>query len=120
LPLVTPITVVETREFLGARRKLMDDTERAEFVEHLAFNPTAGDVIPGAGGVRKIRWGLEGRGKRDGARVIFFFHDRELPLDLPEVYATDERTNLAQAECNQMRQVTRQIMESYRQRRAGR
>jgi hypothetical protein len=117
---LSPITVVETREFLSATKKLMDDAERAELVEYLAFNPTAGDVIPGTGGVRKIRWGLEGRGKRGGARVIFFYHDKEMPLYLLEAYAKNERTNLTQAECHELRQVTEQIVESYRRRRAGR
>jgi hypothetical protein len=50
-----PITVIETHEFLRATRKLMDDEERAELVAYLAFNPTVGDMIPGSGGVRKIR-----------------------------------------------------------------
>ena len=71
---------METHEFLSSTKKLMNDEERAELVGYLARNPTAGDLIPGTGGVRKIRWGLEGRGKRGGARVIFFFHDMEMPL----------------------------------------
>lgn len=117
---VSLITVVETREFLTATKKLMDDAERAEFVEYLAFNPTVGDVIPGTGGVRKIRWGLEGRGKRGGARVIYFYHNIEMPLFILEAYAKNERTNLTQAECHELRQATEQIVESYRRRRAGR
>lgn len=55
-----PISVVETPEFLSASRKLMTDEERALLVEYLAYNPTSGDLIPGTGGVRKLRWGLEG------------------------------------------------------------
>ncbi|MDR3418073.1 MAG: hypothetical protein P4L83_18010 [Nevskia sp.] len=75
-----PITVVETPEFLAATRKLLDDEERAALVEHLAHNPSTGDLIPGTGGVRKLRWALEGRGKRGGARVIYFYHNASLPL----------------------------------------
>lgn len=105
-------------EFLSATKKLMDDTERAELIGYLAYNPTAGNVIPGTGGVRKLRWGLEGRGKRGGARVIFFFHDMEMPLFLLEAYAKNERANLTQAECRELHQVTKQIVESYRRRRA--
>ena len=69
-----PLTVVETPEFLSATRKLLDDNGRAALVDYLAHNPTAGDLIQGAGEVRKLRWGLEGRGKRGGARVIYFHH----------------------------------------------
>jgi hypothetical protein len=61
-----PVTVIETPEFLAATRKLMEAGERGLLVDHLAHNPKAGDLIPGTGGVRKLRWGLEGRGKRGG------------------------------------------------------
>lgn len=80
MPETRPITVVEMDEFIAATRKLMDDAERAEFVGYLAYNPSVGVVIPGSGGVRKLRWGLEGRGKRGGARVIYYYHDMEMPL----------------------------------------
>ena len=50
-----PVSVVETPEFLSATRKLMDDEGRALLVDYLAYNPMAGDLIPGTGGVRKLR-----------------------------------------------------------------
>lgn len=48
------------------------EDERYEFITWIAANPTAGDVISGSGGCRKIRWASSGRGKRGGARVIYF------------------------------------------------
>ncbi|MCY4315347.1 MAG: hypothetical protein OXC66_04415 [Roseovarius sp.] len=77
-----PVSVIETPEFIAATGRIMSDEERAVLIDYLAFNPGSGDLIPGAGGVRKLRWGLSGRGKRDGARVIYFFHSaacRSLP-----------------------------------------
>ncbi len=115
-----PITVVEMDEFLAATRKLMDDEERAELVEYLSYHPTAGVVVPGTGGVRKLRWGLEGRGKRGGARVIYYFNDMDMPLYILEAYAKNERMDLTQSECNELRQVTKLIVESYGRRRAKR
>ncbi len=106
-------------EFLAATRKLMDDAERAELVNYLAYNPTAGDVIPGSGGVRKMRWGLEGRGKRGGARVIFFFHDMDMPLYLLTAYAKNERANLDQSEINTMRKIVPALVEMNRKRRSA-
>ena len=117
MPPFSPITVVETDEFLSATRKLMDDEERAGLVKYLAFNPTAGDVIPGSGGVRKIRWGLEGRGKHNGARVIYFFHDMEMPLLLLKAYAKNKQEDLSQIELKKMQQFTKQMVEEYRRRR---
>jgi len=112
-----PITVVETDEFLSATRKLMDEEERAELVKYLAFNPTVGDMIPGSGGVRKIRWGLEGRGKRGGARVIYFYHDLEMPLLLLKAYAKNKQDDLSQIELKKMQQFTKQMVEAHRRRR---
>ena len=92
-----PISVVETPEFLSATRKLMSDEDRALLVDYLAYNPTAGDLIPGTGGVRKLRWGLEGRGKRGGARVIYFHHDADMPLFALTAFAKNERADLSRA-----------------------
>jgi hypothetical protein len=119
LPEARPITVVETDEFLAATRKLMDDGERTELVGYLAYNPTAGVVIPGTGGVRKLRWGLEGRGKRGGARVIFFYHDMEMPLYLLTAYAKNERENLSQSEVNTLQKLARVLVDMNRKRRSA-
>jgi len=92
-----PISVVETPEFLSATRKLMTDEERALLVDYLAYNPTSGDLIAGTGGVRKLRWVLEGRGKRGGARVVYFHHDAGMPLFALTAYAKNERADLRSA-----------------------
>jgi hypothetical protein len=112
------VTVVETPEFIRRTDKLLSDSEREELIGYLAANPTAGDVIPGTGGVRKLRWGLAGRGKRGGARIIHFFHSAELPLFLLTAFAKNERTDLSQAERNDFRNLTKLLIETYRSRRA--
>jgi hypothetical protein len=108
-----PITVVETPEFLAATRKLLDEDERSLLVEHLAYHPAAGDLIPGTGGVRKLRWGLEGRGKRGGARVIYFYHNADMPLFALTAYAKNERADLSQAERNELQKLTKLLVQSY-------
>jgi hypothetical protein len=55
------MTVVETGEFLKRAKPLMEESERAELVAFVGANPEAGEVIPESGGVRKIRWALQGR-----------------------------------------------------------
>jgi hypothetical protein len=67
------MTVVETREFLSRAKPLMSGSERMELVAFVGANPEAGEIIQGTGGVRKIRWALEGAGKRGGARVIYYY-----------------------------------------------
>lgn len=106
-------TIVETPEFIRRVEKLLDDEEREALIGYLAANPTAGDLIPGTGGVRKLRWGLEGRGKRGGARVIHFFHNAQLPLFLLTAFAKNERTDLSQTERNSLRALTKLLVETY-------
>lgn len=113
MPGAPPVSVIETPEFLAATRKLMDDAERLLLVDYLAWNPTAGDLIPGTGGVRKLRWALRGRGKRGGARVIYFFHGPDLPLFLLTGYSKSERTDLSQAHKGNLRRLTKLLTESY-------
>src|SRR4051812_41564636 len=100
-----PVSVVETPEFPSAARKILDDEERALLVDYLAYNPAAGDLIPATGGVRKLRWGLEGRGKRGGARVIYFHHDAGMPLFALTAFAKNERADLSQQDRNDFRQL---------------
>lgn len=108
-----PVTIVEMPEFVAATRKLMDDEERATLVDYLAHNPIVGDMIQGTGGVRKLRWTLEGRGKRGGARVIYFYHNTSMPLFLLTAYAKNRRTDLSQKDRNDFRRMTRLLTESY-------
>jgi mRNA-degrading endonuclease RelE of RelBE toxin-antitoxin system len=77
-----PMTVVETARFLKDAKPLLSDSEREELVAFVGANPEAGEVIPQTGGVRKIRRALAGRGKRGGARVIYYYHNERLPLFL--------------------------------------
>jgi hypothetical protein len=82
-----PITVAETPVFMHQASGLWTDEERFEFVDFIARNPEAGDLIPASGGVRKVRWGRRGSGKRGGVRIIYFYHDPGMPLYLPMIYA---------------------------------
>ena len=65
-------TVIDTPIFLHYAAQVWSQDERSEFVEWIAANPESGDVVPGAGGMRKVRWGRAGMGKRGGARVVYF------------------------------------------------
>lgn len=66
------LTVVETPTFTADAKHIWTEEERGAFCSWLAANPEAGDVIPGSGGCRKVRWAASGRGKRGGARIIYF------------------------------------------------
>lgn len=63
---------VETGIFTERITRLLADDEYYDLQAVLAENPKAGDVIPGAGGLRKLRWRTRGRGKRGGLRIIYY------------------------------------------------
>lgn len=66
------LTIVETPRFVRMADVYWNDTDRLEFIDFIAASPDAGAVIPGAGGLCKIRWAHTGRGKRGGVRVIYY------------------------------------------------
>jgi hypothetical protein len=108
-----PMTVVETERFLKDVRPLLSDAERAELVAFIAANPEAGEVIPETGGVRKVRWALAGKGKRGGARVIYYHHSERLPVFLLAAYAKNEKANLSRAERNAMKRLVPILVAGY-------
>ena len=67
---------------------MLTDAERLALVDHLAANPTAGDLMEGTGGARKVRWGARGKGKRGGARVISFYGGPGLPVFLLTLFGS--------------------------------
>lgn len=89
------ITVAETTLFTKQAGKLFSEAELEDLLVFLATNPTVGDIIPGTGGVRKVRYRAPGRGKRGGARVIYFYFDDDHPLTALAVYAKSEREDLS-------------------------
>ncbi|MGA2042949.1 MAG: type II toxin-antitoxin system RelE/ParE family toxin [Roseiarcus sp.] len=111
-----PVSVVETPEFLAATQRIMDEEERGALVDYIARNPLAGDLIPGTGGVRKLRWALEGRGKRGGARVVYYYHSDAMPIFALTAYAKNERADISQADRNDFRRLTGLLVEHYARR----
>ncbi|WP_150775483.1 transcriptional regulator [Pseudomonas fluorescens] len=65
-------TIIETDIFKRYAEAIWDEDERDEFINWLAANPLDGDVVPGSGGMRKVRWTRSGMGKRGGTRVIYY------------------------------------------------
>lgn len=89
------VTVAETPEFVRKASALLTEAECSDLILYLAARPESGDLIVGTGGLRKLRWRRAGSGKRGGTRVIYYFHDRAMPLYLLTVYAKSERDDLS-------------------------
>ncbi|HYA81167.1 MAG TPA: type II toxin-antitoxin system RelE/ParE family toxin [Methylocystis sp.] len=88
----------------------MSEEERTAIVDLLAASPEVGDLIPGTGGLRKVRVPLAGRGKRGGARVIYYLYDQTLPIYLLLAYAKNERDNLSAEQKTVLRRLVENII----------
>ena len=108
-------TVVETPEFLRRVQGILTAEERTALINHLAANPDAGDVMPGTGGARKLRWGVRGKGKSGGARIITFFSGPPVPVFVLTAFGKGEKINLSQSERNELRKVLSALMTEYRE-----
>jgi hypothetical protein len=91
-------TVIETPTFQKQAAKIWTDDERLAFIDWIAVNPLAGDVIPNADGARKVRWSITGNGKRGGVRVIYFNITEQGTIVLITLYQKSEQTNITKKE----------------------
>jgi hypothetical protein len=110
-------TVVETQSYLADAERLFSLDERKAIVDRLASDPTCGVVIPGGGGIRKVRFGFGARGKSGGARIVYLFSGTDLPVFILAVFAKNEKANLSVSERNALGKMVAAMIEDYRRRR---
>lgn len=106
-------TIVELPEFQKRAVNLLKDEEKASIINYLAFHPQSGDLIQGTGGIRKLRWSAQGKGKSGGVRVIYYYHSDALPLFLLTVFGKGEKANLSKAERNDLGKLTGLLLKNY-------
>lgn len=109
-------TVAELNHYTHRASKLLSELERETVVAMIANQPLAGDLIEGTVGLRKLRFGKGSRGKSGGVRVIYYYHDGNMPILLMTIFAKNEKDNLSQAERNILGQVVSEIKREWRKR----
>jgi RelE toxin of RelEB toxin-antitoxin system len=110
-------TVVETPPYLADAERLFAEGERKAIVDRVAADPRCGVVIPNAHGLRRIRVGFGGRGKRGGARVIIYlFGGDDVPTFLLAAFAKNEKADLAPAERRALGRLVARMLADYRRR----
>ncbi len=97
--------LIETPIFTRQVAAAMDDDEYRLFQLHLVQHPDAGDTIRGSGGLRKTRWRLPGRGKRGGARIIYYWKTAHDQLCLLFLYPKSARSDLTPAQLRALREL---------------
>jgi mRNA-degrading endonuclease RelE of RelBE toxin-antitoxin system len=89
---------IESEAFEQHRERYLGDDQYALLQAALMANPEAGAVIPGAGGVRKVRWAVDGKGKRGGLRVIYYWLTARGHILLLTLYRKSEMSDLTPKE----------------------
>ena len=108
-------TVVELERFKrSAKSTGVTDEELNNIITHLALNPSAGTVIPGTGGARKLRFRARGKGKSGGYRVITFFSGHDIPVFLVDIFAKGDKLDLSREDQNSLKFVFENIVEVYK------
>lgn len=99
------ITVLQLPKFKAEATELIGTDEIEALAVYLIDHPDVGDVMPGTGGVRKLRWAAKGKGKRGGARVIYVYVAIGARIYLIRCYAKNVKTDLTADEKKQLRQI---------------
>ena len=99
------MVIVETSIFTSRVTQLLPDDEYRELQATLVDRPDAGLVIPGGGGLRKIRWRASGHGKRGGARIIYYWAVAQDRILMLFIYAKNESDDLTPDQIKTLRQV---------------
>ncbi len=97
---------IETKLFTRLVKEYLSDEEYAKIQNSLIGNPEAGEIVPGSGGVRKLRWGLAARGKRSGLRVIYYARTRQGQIWTLTLYAKNVSENISS---NVLRRIKEEI-----------
>ena len=99
---------VETLIFTTVIRRLLDDDAYGALQVALLLRPEQGPLITGSGGLRKLRWGSRGRGKRGGIRVIYYWAPREAMFYMLYAYAKNEQGDLTRAQVHDLAKLVRE------------
>lgn len=96
-------TVIETETFEIKSNKIWNDSEKTDFISWIATHYEDGDVIPGAQGVRKVRWKYGQSGKRGGVRVIYFNILEEGEVWLLDMYTKNQQANIKPSDAKKLK-----------------
>jgi hypothetical protein len=89
---------LESLLFSSKIYEIIDDDEYAALQDYLSQHPESGAIIRGSKGIRKVRWSVEGKGKRGGARVIYYWHVSDHQILMIDVYRKNEKEDLSPQE----------------------
>jgi len=97
--------IIETSIFSHLIQEIMSDDDYRSLQEALITKPDAGDVIRGSGGLRKVRWKVEGKGKSGGVRIIYYWVAADDQIRMVYAYRKSKQENLTPEQLATLRQI---------------
>ena len=110
------ITIAEIEPFQRKATKLLSTEEKVELISYLSEHPSAGNIIQGTGGIRKLRWARGSKGKSGGVRVIYYFHSEIMPLYLLAAFGENEKANISIEEKHLLAKLVKELVTYWRKR----
>lgn len=107
-----PVIFIETPPFERHREEYFGDEHYRLLQVWLMANPEAGNLIRASGGIRKLRWGSDGRGKRGGMRIIYYYVSAKSHIYFLTLYRKSEVTDLTRAQIKLLRKLVKEIEEN--------
>ncbi len=101
--------IAYTSVYAKRAAKILRVEERDAMETHIAANPEIHPVVPSTGGVRKARWGRQGKGKRGGVRVIYFYRSAADVVYLLDIYAKAVKEDLTQSDRQQLKEMVNRL-----------
>lgn len=101
---------VETPVFTRELQDLMSDDDYRGLQSALLLRPEAGALIPGGGGLRKVRWGVAGTGKRGGLRLIYYWQKAEDCIYMLLVYRKSRQEDLTPQQLRVLRKLVKESL----------
>jgi len=102
---------IETPIFTRHIMELLSDEEYSRLQEVLLMRPEAGDLIPGGGGLRKLRWRVSGTGKRGGLRTIYYWDVSAEVCYMLFVYKKSAKSDLTQQQLRILRNLVKEYLQ---------
>jgi mRNA-degrading endonuclease RelE of RelBE toxin-antitoxin system len=102
---ILTMVFIETTFYTRSIADYLSDEEQGELQAYLIEHPDDGDIIKGTGGIRKIRWGSKGKGKRGGVRVVYYWRTAKDHIYLLSIYGKNEVSDLTPKEKEQLKKL---------------
>jgi len=96
--IISGTTVIESIIFNKIAKELMSEEEKEGIIDFISINPKAGAIMRGTGGARKLRWKIKenNKGKSGGVRIIYYYHNTDIPIFLLTLYPKNVKDNLSE------------------------